>query len=185
MPCWSRLPFTLSAPTSTSELQEAPCSPPALNSGEAKLIWDLRAFWQSAHDTDAWRDVDLFVLRNPASGGLLLYRGSGFAPDFMVWLKRGGQQALALVDPKGLARQWPQDKLDLIDELEARELSLPVRGFLVSATPPDQMALPPGVSADAASLRSMRVLLQTDPDHVRHLLTTLALSLPGAAPASH
>jgi hypothetical protein len=160
------------------------CSPPALNSGEAKFLWDLRAYWQGAHDSEPWREVELFVLRNPASGGLLLYRGSGFAPDFMVWLKRGGRQALALVDPKGLALQWPQDKLDLIDELESRELSLPVRGFLVSVTAPERMRLPPGLAPDAESLRKQRVLLQSSADYIEHLLCTLAHALAPAGPTT-
>ena len=84
-------------------------SPPALNAGEARFIWDLRAFWQPVHDKAGWQDTRLFVLRNPAAGGLLPYRGSGFAPDFMLWLKRGERQALGLIDPKGLARKWPQE----------------------------------------------------------------------------
>ncbi|OGB06814.1 MAG: hypothetical protein A3E25_09690 [Burkholderiales bacterium RIFCSPHIGHO2_12_FULL_69_20] len=162
-------------------------SPPALNRGEAQFMWDLRAFWQQVHATPRWHDAELFVLRNPAAGGLLLYRGSGFAPDFMLWLKRGGRQALGLVDPKGLAMHWPDDKLALIDDLARRSLSLPVRGFLVSVTGPDQMALPPGQGRDAAALKAVNVLLQSDTDYISHILHTLdkaltTASMPEAAP---
>ena len=156
-------------------------SPPALNRGEAKFIWDLRAFWHRAHALPQWQDAALFVLRNPAAGGLMLYRNSGFAPDFMLWLKRGGQQALGLIDPKGLARQWPDDKLALIDGLAARKLSLPVRGFLISVTGPDQMALPPGQGSDPAALRAVNVLLQSQPDYIEHILTTLHQALRPAS----
>ena len=156
--------------------------PPALVEGEAKFLWDLRAWWARHHDSDLWRDWHLYVLRNPASGGLRLYRDSGFAPDFMLWLKRGEAQVLGLVDPKGLAREWPQDKIDLITLLEAKALSLPVRGALVSATLPEGMALPPGTSGDEASLWSARVLLQSAPDHIDRLMNHLRQALPAPAP---
>jgi hypothetical protein len=73
-----------------------------------------------------------------------LWRDGGFAPDFMLWLKRGQRQVLELVDPKGFARQWPVDKVRLQVELEARPLSVPVRGALLSVSAPDAAALPPG-----------------------------------------
>ncbi len=156
-------------------------SPPPLNRGEAAFLWNLRAYWQTAHASAEWLDIHLFVLRNPAADGLTLYRDSGFAPDFMLWLRRGESQALGLVDPKGLVRQWPADKLALIGELQAQPLSLPVRGFLVTASPLQDIALPPGVGADSASLRSQRVLLQADADHIEYLLRDLRDAL---APSS-
>jgi len=48
--------------------------PPALNEGETRFLWDLRAWWLPHHDLPDWTGVHLYVLRNPASGGLLLYR---------------------------------------------------------------------------------------------------------------
>ena len=152
-------------------------SPPALNASEAKFVWDLRSFWQKANASAPWNGVDVFLLRNPAAGGLTLYRSAGFAPDFMLWLKRGNQQALGLIDPKGLARAWPADKLSLLDELERSPLSIPVRGFLISATAPESMALPPGLTADVACMRSQRVLLQDDKTHVEYLLECLLAAL--------
>jgi len=158
--------------------------PPALNPGETTFLWNLRAWWQAHHTQAAWSDVSLYVLRNPAAGGLRLWRDSGFAPDFMLWLQRGSAQVLGLVDPKGLARQWPTDKLALIAELEARNLSVPVRGALISVTLPDAMALPPGVAPTADDLWSQRVLLQSDPHHIKTFLQHLHAALPpiGAQP---
>ena len=117
------------------------------------------------------------MLRNPAAGRLLPYLGSGFAPDFLLWLKRGGRQLLGLVDPKDLARQWPGDKLALIDALAQRSLSmsmsmsmsLRVRGFVVRVTGPDQMALPPAQSRDAAALKAVNVLLQSEAGCISHI----------------
>ncbi|MDP1647647.1 MAG: hypothetical protein Q8M01_05525 [Rubrivivax sp.] len=156
--------------------------PPALNEGESKFLWDLRAWWATHHACTGWRDVHLYVLRNPAAGGLRLYRDSGFAPDFMLWIKRGEAQALGLVDPKGLARGWPQDKLDMISDLEVASLSLPVRAALVTATLPEHMALPPGMQATAASLWTARILRQSDAEHIDQLMNHLRAAL--GAPAA-
>ena len=151
--------------------------PPALNEGETKFLWDLRAWWQQHQAHSEWAGVHLYVLRNPAAGGLLLYRESGFAPDFMLWLKRGTAQVLGLVDPKGLAREWPQDKIDLIEALELATLSLPVRGALVSGTPLESIAMPPGQPRSAEALWTSRVLLQADPDHIDRLMRHLRSGL--------
>jgi hypothetical protein len=119
----------------------------------------------------------LYLLRNPAAGGLRLWRDSGFAPDFMLWLKRGDRQVLGLVDPKGMGRQWPTDKLALIDELESASLSLPVRGALLSVTLPDRMAAPEGMATDADGLWQHRLLLQIDPGHIDRLMNHLLAAL--------
>ena len=152
--------------------------PPALNEGETRFLWDLRAWWQTHHDLPGWAGVHLYVLRNPAAGGMLLYRHSGFAPDFMVWLRRGDAQVLGLVDPKGLALEWPDDKLALLAELEARPLSVPVRGALLTMTPLADIRLPIGIAANAAALWAERVLLQRDPAHIDHLMQRLRAALP-------
>jgi len=157
-------------------------SPPALNAGEAAFVWNLRAWWQRHHETPPWAGVSLYLLRNPAAGGLRLWRDSGFAPDFMLWLAHGAGQVLALVDPKGLARQWPLDKLALIAELEQAALSLPVRAALLSVTLPEHIALPPQQRHDADALWQQRVLLQSDPAHLDRLMNHLYAALP-APPA--
>ena len=54
-----------------------------------------------------------------------------------------------------------------------RGLSVPVRGFLVSATSPGAMALPPGVTPDLESLRARRVLLQHDSSYVEAIAVPL------------
>ncbi len=156
--------------------------PPALNPGETTFVWNLRAWWQEHHSHVPWNEVSLYLLRNPAAGGLRLWRDSGFAPDFMLWLQRGPKQVLGLVDPKGLARQWPVDKIELIAELEARALSVPVRGALLSVSAPDAAALPPGQSGAPDALWSQRVLLQHDPQHLDRLMNHLLAALDAATP---
>jgi len=156
--------------------------PPALNPGETTFVWNLRAWWQQHLAQAPWHGISLYLLRNPAAGGLRLWRDSGFAPDFMLWLKRGPQQVLGLVDPKGFARQWPLDKIELIKELEGRQLSIPVLGALLSVSAPDAAALPPGQDSTPDALWPQRVLLQHDPLHLNRLMNHLLAALE-AAPA--
>jgi hypothetical protein len=152
-------------------------SPPGLNEGEARFVWDLRAFWQAHCEEAAWRDTRLYLLRNPAGGGITLFRQEGFAPDFMLWLKRGETQVLAFVDPKGLGRVWPEDKIEMLKDLPSLPVSLPVRGYIVTPTAPENLALLPGITADAESLAKECVLLQTG-DYVARLLLSLVAALP-------
>jgi hypothetical protein len=154
--------------------------PPALNPGETSFAWNLRAWWESHHADEPWRDTHLYLLRNPGAGGLRLYRDSGFAPDFMLWLKRGTAQVLALIDPKGFGRVWPHDKLALMADLEAATLSLPLRAAMVSVTLPADMALPPGQATDTEALWAARVLLQSDPAHIDRLMNHLLPALNAA-----
>jgi hypothetical protein len=156
--------------------------PPALNPGETSFAWNLRAWWERHHASAPWRDVHLYLLRNPGAGGLRLYRDSGFAPDFMLWLKRGAAQVLALIDPKGFGREWPHDKLALMAELEATRLSLPLRAAMVSVTLPAEMALPAGQGSDADALWAARVLLQSDAAHIGRLMNHLHGALPAPSP---
>ena len=58
------------------------------------------------------------------------------------------------------------------DHEGGRGLSAPVR-FLVSATSPGAMALPPGVTPFLESLRARRVLLRHDPSYVETIAVAL------------
>jgi hypothetical protein len=156
--------------------------PPALNPGETSFAWNLRAWWERHLASQRWRGVHLYLLRNPAAGGLRLYRDNGFAPDFMLWLKCGAAQVLALIDPKGFGRAWPLDKLALMADLEASTLSLPLRAAMLSVTLPADMPLPAGQAGDTDALWSARVLLQSDPGHIDRLMNHLLAALPPAPP---
>lgn len=175
--------FTLFDSAAWTDNTAVAIRPPALNEGEGAFVWNLRAWWKRHHAQPGWKDIELYLLRNPAAGGLRLWRDSGFAPDFMLWLKRGVAQVLGLVDPKGLAREWPTDKLALLAELEAQtRLSVPVRGALVSVTVPPGIALPPGQGGDPDALWRARVLLQSDPAHIDRLMNHLLSALPAGSP---
>jgi hypothetical protein len=148
-------------------------SPPALTETEPRFAWDLRSYWQTHHKEQRWQGVSLYALRNPAAGGVTLFRAAGFAPDFMLWLKRGASQALAFVDPKGIALEWPQDKIELLVELGERSLSIPVRGWLVAGRSPEVAPVP---DADFAAHRVL--IMRGDRGYIDTILNELLALLP-------
>lgn len=150
-------------------------SPPALVESEARFVHDLRTFWQAECDTPQWRDCEIYLLRNQARTGLGFFTGAGFYPDFLLWLKHGKRQVLCFVEPKGLGRAWPQTKIELLAELQAKSLpDLPLRGFTVTPTTlADIRTLKP--SATEATLAAESVLLQdSEGAYVRQILESLA-----------
>jgi hypothetical protein len=51
----------------------------------------------------ALKGKELFLLRNLSRGkGIGFFSGSGFYPDFLLWLTEPGRQRLVFVDPHGL-----------------------------------------------------------------------------------
>ena len=53
-----------------------------------------------------------------------------------------------------------------------------MRGALLTMTPLADSPVPNGIAADAAALWAQRVLLQTDLDHIHHLMLRLRDALP-------
>ena len=153
-------------------------SPPPLENSEARLVWDVRRGWERLHKQPSWAGVEVVLLRNLAGVGVGLFAADGFYPDFLLWLKRGEDQALAFVEPKGLRHQWPQDKFDLLEKIvPAWEFSVPVRGFVLSANSQVELQkIRPGFSWTSAP----SVLLHQDADgaYVERLLIALRALLP-------
>lgn len=147
-------------------------TPPALVESEARFVFDLREFWKVAANAPGWQDYELYLLRNQARTGLGLFTGAGFYPDFLLWLKRGKLQVLCFVEPKGLGRAWPADKIAMLASLAAQSPPvLPLRGFTVTPTSlADIQALQPGETE--GSLATQHVLLQKagDNTYVRAML---------------
>ena len=115
---------------------------------ELCFLRDLIAFYSDEQNAALFKDVDLYLMRNPSnkSKGIGFAQAGNFYPDFLLWLvdKKTGQQHLSFVDPKGL-RNVPFDspKLDFALEcknLEAqinkgREDKLILNSFILSDTP--------------------------------------------------
>lgn len=153
-------------------------NPPALVESEARFVFDLRAFWAAHKDAPEWRGCEIYLLRNQARTGFGFFSGTGFYPDFLLWLKQGDRQVLGFIEPKGLGRAWPQAKIELLAGLAALSpADLPLRGFMVTPTPlADIRALQP--DADEAWLAARHVLLQhADGHYIPRILGALKTAL--------
>ncbi|MBL8512425.1 MAG: hypothetical protein JNJ55_00420, partial [Betaproteobacteria bacterium] len=151
-------------------------TPPLLNDGEARFVWDVREFWKAHHDYEEYRDCRVFLLRNLPHVGVGLFRSQMFYPDFLLWLKRGKSQVLAFIDPKGILLDNAEEKIHLLHQLQLRSFKVPLRGFVVSTTPLDAiLAARPEESAQA--LRAKGVLMQSDPTYIRAILDTMKAAL--------
>lgn len=78
--------------------------PPALGPGERQLVDDLCRFWRGHNGDSEYKDMNVCLLRNLPKVGIGLFRGSGFYPDFILWLrnKKTRQVNVLFVDPHGL-----------------------------------------------------------------------------------
>ena len=146
-------------------------TPAALVESEVRFLDDLRNAWKD-RDADEWGEVELYVLRNLPHAGVGFFNTAGFYPDFLLWLKDGGKQALAFVDPKGLAR-WSEEKVELLQTI--RELSgragFPLSAYIVTPTPTETFSIPDLAASDVKDYLSKRdVLLQDDPAYAAALL---------------
>ncbi|MEO1632278.1 MAG: hypothetical protein AAFU38_16015, partial [Bacteroidota bacterium] len=153
-------------------------TPAGLVDSEVRFLHDLRMFWDD-RDEDEWGTTQLYVLRNLPRAGVGFFETAGFYPDFLVWLKDGDRQALAFVDPKGLAR-WNEEKVRLLQTIRSfsDRAGFPLFGFIVSPTEAGALSIP-DVAPDevAAFLRERDVLLQDDPAYVERLLKVVRAAL--------
>ena len=78
-------------------------SPPPLNESETRFVRDLRAFWQD-RGSSLHPATELFLLRNQGRGRGVGFSlgGSGFYPDFILWMLSGNRQRVVFVEPHGM-----------------------------------------------------------------------------------
>jgi hypothetical protein len=74
--------------------------PVKLNKGETKFVKDLKDYIQK--HIDKFEKNDIFLLRNLSRKGIGFFITSGFYPDFIIWLKKGNEQHMIFLDPKGI-----------------------------------------------------------------------------------
>ena len=86
-----------------SSNEEVRISPPPLNRSERRFVRDLRDFWKD-RGSALHPDTELFLLRNQGRGrgvGFSL-EGTGFYPDFILWMISGDRQRVVFVEPHGM-----------------------------------------------------------------------------------
>ena len=78
-------------------------SPPALKPSEQQFVRDLRDHWKK-RGSELHPDTELFLLRNQGRGRGVGFSlgGSGFYPDFILWMISGDRQRVVFVDPHGM-----------------------------------------------------------------------------------
>ncbi len=79
--------------------------PTHLNEGEKFFVDDLEKYCKSEANGKL-AGVDVYLLRNHNSDkAISFFTGSGFRPDFILWLLHHACQTVAFIDPKGLGRE--------------------------------------------------------------------------------
>ncbi|MBU1474153.1 MAG: restriction endonuclease subunit R, partial [Acidobacteria bacterium] len=80
-------------------------TPPGLNESEKKFVLDLKDYW-SKEKKKSLAGVEVFLLRNLSRGaGIGFFEGSGFFPDFILWLIGGKKQHIIFVEPHGMLHE--------------------------------------------------------------------------------
>ena len=121
-------------------------SPPGLRESERKFVADLRDHCASEPDALP-AGAELYLLRNLTRGkGVGFFEGSGFFPDFILWVKTECAQRIVFIEPHGMLNQKAyihDEKARLHERLPelAREIAsrsgdpeVRLDSFIISAT---------------------------------------------------
>ncbi len=75
-------------------------SPPGLVESERKFVIGLRDYWKKNKDT--YSGYEVYLLRNEARLGIgFQLDWAGFYPDFIMWIKKNGENLDSIRGPKG------------------------------------------------------------------------------------
>ena len=154
-------------------------TPTGLEPSEVDFIQDLRRFWSGNSSTPDWKDYSIYLMRNLPKKGIGFFQTAGFYPDFLLWLKRKDEQALAFVEPHGLV-QWEEDKVALLTQIPTicARLNLPVEAFIVTPTTLEKIPIQNVAIKDkVAHLESRHVFLQSDSWYIQKIMEKLKESL--------
>jgi hypothetical protein len=158
-------------------------TPVSLVASERDFLAHLRSAWQSYSSNQDCQGYELYVLRNLPRKGIGFFKTAGFYPDFLLWLRKKRDQVLVFIDPKGLVH-WSEEEEEKVDLLQAIHalyttgvVGLPMLGYIVSPTEPDQIPTVPTGMNKPAYLASRNVLLQQG-DYIRVILDAARQLLP-------
>ena len=88
---------------------EVTIQPVALNQDEKKAVDSLVELVKE--DDPCIQGWELYLLRNMSRGrGVSFFDDFHYYPDFIMWLKKGAQQHVVFLDPKGLSRYGDKEK---------------------------------------------------------------------------
>lgn len=78
---------------------EIKISPVSLVDSEINFLDKLKYYLQHKNIAD-----DVYIIRNKSRSGVGFFAGSGFYPDFIMWVIRNGKQYINFIDPHGISR---------------------------------------------------------------------------------
>lgn len=151
-------------------------TPSGLVESEISFIRDLRALWTKLSAEPTWTGYEVYLLRNLPKKGVGFFATAGFYPDFMLWLKKDGVQALAFVEPHGMVI-WDPVKVELLKDIRGLGLSVPTLAYIVTKTPPRSIGAIGGKAVTEDWLRQRHILFQGSANYVEEILLDLRQAL--------
>jgi len=93
-------------------------SPSGLVESEKEFVSGLRQYLRK--NKDKFSGVDIYLLRNYPRSGVGFFNLSGFYPDFIMWIKKGKEQFMIFIDPKGLehTKGLDDEKIKLNEDIK-------------------------------------------------------------------
>ncbi len=158
-------------------------SPPALGPGEQQLVRNLKDFWEKNHQEKRFKSVEVCLLRNLPKVGVGLFQGSGFYPDFILWMRNRATKEVSVVflDPHGLYHgglKGNEDRFLALEKLRAlgdavafRKRKIRLAGFILAPSSTQLDSIPDAGKLTWDDIERMHpVLRQLDP-YVERLMT--------------
>ncbi|RLA07775.1 MAG: restriction endonuclease subunit R [Gammaproteobacteria bacterium] len=126
---------------SLKNLKTINITPIELNKGEMDFIKDLEGYLSNENNNDDDKS-EVFLLRNQAKTGIGFFAGgSGFYPDFIMWILKNGTQYINFIDPKGIYHTdlKHSEKINLSKTIKEKEQNLNdnsiiLNSFIISNT---------------------------------------------------
>lgn len=116
-------------------------SPVALNQSERNFVNALMDYTNK--NPQILCNHELYLLRNKSKTGIGFFDGTGFYPDFILWIVIGRKQYVTFIDPHGLvhAKNFEDEKINLHNTLhdkiqkEIKDDNIVLNSFILSPTP--------------------------------------------------
>ncbi|HZU36119.1 MAG TPA: hypothetical protein VFA18_09430, partial [Gemmataceae bacterium] len=156
--------------------------PPALVRSEYTFVRSLRQFWQANHDKMPYAELEVYLLRNLPKVGVGLFSGSGFYPDFILWLRNRTTGAIhvRLLDPHGLHHgglEGSADKFEALKKLKELSLRTPfvekqltIDGFLLAPAETSTDDIPGAAGRTWEELEGQYPLLHQEGDYIERVV---------------
>ncbi|MBI4661062.1 MAG: DEAD/DEAH box helicase family protein [Verrucomicrobia bacterium] len=161
-------------------LEDVSIRPPGLGKNEREFVKDLCTFWAVHRHEEAYRQLEIYLLRNVPKVGVGFFIHSGFYPDFILWARNCNDKTIRVrfLDPHGLHHAGlagNANRFDALRQLKAVstlpefvENKIKMDGFLIVATKLDQIV--DRGTRDWPALEQEFPLIRQEADYQRKVL---------------